>query len=275
MSDSSDLGNILDVLQEQRAIDFHSFKSATLGRRIKLRLFSTGMPDYKAYGRYLAEHPDEIDLLLNALSVTVSHFFRNPLVFEVLREFVVPELIASAPAGGLRIWCAGCGRGEEAYSIAILLRESCSRATLHFPVNILATDIDRQALAHAARGEYRGEALAEVKKQYLDTFFSTQSGELYRINDDIRSLIHFAYHNVTTCRSPREVVFNDCHLIFCRNVLIYYDGERGGKVVSFLARSLSPGGFLVLGEAETIPAILAPEFREVIPRTRIYRKENT
>lgn len=272
MHGSSDLQNILDVLHEQRAINFSNYKPGTLGRRINLRLLTTGTPDYAAYRRYLTEHPAEIDLLLDALTIKVSCFFRNPLVFEILREFVIPGLIESAPTGGLRIWCAGCAQGEEAYSVAILAYEICSREAPDLPVYILSTDIYKPALAFAAEGRYRVESLAEVKKQYLDTYFITD-GDGYRVRDDIRSMVNFVRHDVTTCRPPREGIFSDYHLILCRNTLIYFSRGLGERVVSSLAKSLTPGGCLLLGEAEALPAHLARELREIFRRTRIYRKE--
>jgi chemotaxis methyl-accepting protein methylase len=271
MRDNGDLSGILDVLHVQRAIDFSGYRTGTLMRRIDLRLLSTGTPDYAAYLRYLSEHPAEIDLLLDALTITVSHFFRNPLVFEVLHELVIPSLAELNPPGGLRVWCAGCARGEEAYSVSMLISEICSREIPERPVYILASDIDRPALAFAVQGCFQGDALAEVKKHYLDTYFYP-GGDGYRVVDELRSMVTFVRHDVTTCRAPKEGVFSDYHLILCRNTLIYFNRELGEQVVTSLARSLTPGGYLVLGEAETLPAALMREFREIFPRTRIYRK---
>lgn len=273
MHENSDLQSILGILCEQHAIDFSLYKPGSLKRRINLRLLATGILDYAAYRRYLAEHPEEIDLLLAALTITVSHFFRNPLVFEVLRELVIPELIECAPIGGLRIWCAGCARGEEAYSLAILMREICVREAADFPISILATDIDEAALAFAEQGCYQEEALAEVKKRYLDSCFRAE-GDTYRVREDIRAVTNFARHDLTTCQPPRAGIFFDYQLIFCRNTLIYFNRDLSDRVVGFLARGLAPGGYLVLGEAETIPTDLSRQFREIIPHTRIYRKED-
>jgi chemotaxis methyl-accepting protein methylase len=271
MRDNGDLSGILDVLHVQRAMDFSGYKPGTLMRRIDLRLLSTGTPDYAAYRRYLSEHPAEIDLLLDALTITVSHFFRNPLVFEVLYELVIPSLVELNPPGGLRVWCAGCARGEEAYSLAMLVNEVGFRETPKRPVYILASDIDRSALACAAQGYFQDDALAEVKKHYLDTYFYPD-GDRYRVTDELRSMVTFVRHDVTTCSAPKEGVFSDYHLILCRNTLIYFNHGLGEKVVTSLARCLTPGGYLVLGEAETLPAALLREFRETFPRTRIYRK---
>lgn len=272
MNENSCFRSILDTLLDQRAIDFSAYKPGTLRRRINLRLLRTGTPDYGAYRQYLAEQPAEIDLLLDALTITVSHFFRNPLVFEILRKLVLPDLIEFAPPGGLRIWCAGCARGEEAYSVAILVHEICSREAPELPVCILATDIDKPAMAFAAQGRYQVESLAEVRKQHLDRYFVVDR-DAYRISDDIRSMVTFSRHDITTCRPPREGIFSDYHLVLCRNTLIYFNRVLGERVTTSLAKILIPGGCLLLGEAETIPAVLTRDFREIIPHSRIYRKE--
>lgn len=118
----------------------------------------------------------------------------------------------------------------------------------------------------------QGEALAEVRKQYLDTYFVADR-DGYRLRDDIRALVTFARHDVTTCRPPREGIFSNYHLVLCRNTLIYFNRDLGERVMTSLARCLTPGGCLLLGEAEALPATLARDLREIVPRSRIYRKE--
>lgn len=272
MPHDNELQNILAFLHQERSVDFSDYKPGTLVRRINLRLLTTGTPDYPAYRRYLDAHPAEIDELFAALTITVSRFFRNPLTFEILREFILPQLLEAAPPGGLRIWCAGCARGEEAYSLAILYRELCRQEGWILPLYLLATDIDLAALAVAARGHYPEEALVEVKKATLDQYFTPERNG-YQIKEEIRSLVIFARHDLTTCQAPRAGIFSDYHLILCRNTLIYFNRDLGARVVTSLARSLLPNGMLVLGEAETIPSSLARHLREIFPRTHIYRKE--
>ena len=267
-----DLVGILEFVKEKRAIDFSAYKPGTIKRRIALRLLDTGMPDYNAYSRHLSADPVEIDRLLDALTINVSRFFRNPLVFEILKEFILPELIDAAPTGGLRIWCAGCARGEEAYSIAILLKEISAAITATVPAFILATDIDRSALAFAASASYRDEALTEVKKAVLEKYFVAENNG-YRLTEEIRSMVTFAWHDLTTSQPPKEGIFSNYHLILCRNTLIYFNRELGERTMEFLSGVLAAGGCLVLGEAEAIPSRLHRGLREAIPRTRIFRKE--
>ncbi|MFZ2224300.1 MAG: protein-glutamate O-methyltransferase CheR [Candidatus Deferrimicrobium sp.] len=269
-----DLAKILEFVREKRSIDFNAYKPGTVKRRIDLRLLQSGMSDYNAYSRHLSADPAEIDLLLDALTINVSRFFRNPLVFEILKEHILPTLIDTSPPGGLRIWCAGCAGGEEAYSIAILLKEISPAITATVPAFILATDIDRSALAFAASASYRDEALTEVKKAVLEKYFVAENNG-YRLTEEIRSLVTFAWHDLTTSQPPKEGIFSNYHLILCRNTIIYFNRELGERTMEFLSGVLASGGCLVLGEAETIPSRLHRDLREAIPRTRIFRKEVT
>lgn len=262
---------ILDYIKAFRGIDFNAYRPATIRRRIAFRLRAASAPDYTAYYEYLRTHPREIEELIDVLTIKVSHFFRNPFVFEVLKDFVLPELVETGRKETLRVWCAGCARGEEPYSLAILLRELFHKEAVAPPVSILATDIDRQALEGASRALYDNEALIEVKKGYLDRYFRKQDG-LWSLSDEIKAMAVFAYHDVTTGRPPREGIFSDYHLILCRNLLIYYDRGTHEKVTEGLYRCLRPGGYLVLGEAETIPSGFEQYFVEVVPRSKVFRK---
>ncbi len=263
---------LLAFLAARRLFDFSAYHPAMLRRRIQLRQRMLSLPDISAYQAYLGEHPDEIDRLLEALSITVSHFFRNRLTFALLQERIIPALVTAAGGEGVRIWCAGCGQGEEAYSMAILVHDYCRKEGGTAPVMILATDIDREALIWAQRGWYRPEALDEVNKRYLDRYFSAAGGG-YQVATTVRALVSFVHHDLTSGTAPPEGIFSDYQLICCRNVLIYFKREQGGLVQQQLAAQLRPGGWLVLGEAETIAAALGNSLREVIPGTHIFRKE--
>lgn len=262
---------ILDFVKEKRLIDFHAYRPGTIERMLALRVAKTGAGDFDDYYETLRASSTEVDELIQALTVKVSSFFRNPYAFEALGETVLPELSERLPDEMLRVWCAGCARGEEPYSVAILLRELISRDGRRAQPFILGTDIDIQALNAARRAEYPEAALLDVKKRYLDSYFHVDGGT-YTLAGEIRSLVAFAAHDITTLLAPRGGVFRDYHLILCRNVLIYLDRAVGERAVAFLASSLASGGFLMLGEAEMIPETLAPAFSEILPDLKIYRK---
>jgi chemotaxis methyl-accepting protein methylase len=265
------MNGILEYVKERRAIDFSSYREGTIRRRIAARLAKAGMPDCESYLGYLKENPKEIDALIEALTIKLSYFFRDPLVFEALRHFVIPSLVDIGKEETIRIWCAGCARGEEPYSVAILMKDFFCGEGVCRNVFILATDIDRDALRDAASGIYKADALNEVKKGWLDEYF-TKEGDNYRLKESIRSMVAFAYHDITAGASPAEGVFSDYHLIFCRNTLIYFERDMQEKVLQSLYESLLDGGYLALGEAESLSGSLAEAFREIIPGTKIFRK---
>ncbi len=263
---------ILDFVKEKRLIDFHAYRPGTIQRMLALRVAKRDAGDMDAYYETLRSSPAELDELTQALTVKVSAFFRNPLAFEALGATVLPELRERFPDEALRVWCAGCARGEEAYSVAILLRDLAAGERGRMKPFVLGTDLDRAAIDAARRAQYPEEALLDVKKRYLDKYFRAEGGT-WAVGQEIRSLVTFAPHDVTTLHAPQGGVFNDYHLILCRNLLIYLGREMGERVVVFLANSLADGGFLMLGEAEAVPETLAPAFVEILPGLKIYRKQ--
>lgn len=262
---------ILDYLLAERCIDAAGYRRNTIQRRFSTRLAATGMPDYQAYLDYLKQHPVELDNLASSLSIKVSHFFRNPVVFEILKAVVLPELIEFLRDQPLRVWCAGCARGEEAYSLALLFKELSTAGTEFPPPFIVATDIDLQALEQARIGRYAAESLNEVRKGDLDRWF-LQDGTCFRLREEIREMVTFAHHELTSLKAPAEGIFSGYHLIVCRNVMIYFGQQLKERVLEFLTRSLAGNGALVLGEAEVLPEVYDREYVEIVRRTRIYQK---
>lgn len=267
------LSELLEHVKEQRAIDFSAYRMSTIKRRLGIRLSAAGSPDYAEYYRYVTENPAELDDLIDSLTIKVSCFFRNPFVFEALHEFVIPELLDALNGDELRIWCAGCARGEEPYSIAILLKELTRKEDIcPRKIFIIGSDIDREALDDAENGLYSVESLSEIKKGYLDRYFAFNNG-VYRISDEIKSMVTFAYHDITTASTPKEGVFSDYHMILCRNVLIYFERELYEKVLKGLSGFVLKDGYLVMGEAEHMPSELMKGFDETLARTKIFRKK--
>ncbi len=273
-----DLEILLRKVVKQTGYDFSQYRHGTIKRRVFKRLLATGVPDYQAYMRLLDQYPEEYRRLIRELTIKVSHFFRNPYVFELLNRIVLPEIFKKKerqkePA--IRVWSAGCAYGEEAYSIAMLLAEYLrdkKKDTSDYSISIFATDIDEHALARAKTGVYEGDVLSEVKKRFLDRYFVCNGR--YSVTDEIKDLVVFCRHDLTSSRqiAPPVGIVHNYDLILCRNILIYFSPSLQRRVMLNLLNSLNPGGFLVLGEAESV----LKEFESLLtvkdPRARIYQK---
>lgn len=265
------LNKILQHLKAKRSLDFSAYKIDTLKRRIEQRFPLTQTTSYKDYFDYLQSRDKEIDALIESITIKVSHFFRDPIVFDVLYSFILPHVIKQG--GAVRVWCAGCATGEEAYSMAIMLKELQEKKDGNTEISIYATDIDIKAIEKAQSGVYSDKVIQEVKKKYLDKYF-TKKGQDYEVADEIKAIVDFGYHDLVHGGSPAHGIFADYNIILCRNVLIYFQLELQERVIKNFARILKPEGILVLGEAESISLSCAEDFEDAFPETKIYKKRH-
>ena len=160
------LKSILDHLNKERGFDFSGYRPPMLGRRIRNRLTSTKCVGFPEYLKYLEKHPEELDELVDVLTINVSRFFRNTLAFDYIADRILPTIVFEKKNGrdpSLRAWSAGCATGEEPYSIAILIRELQRKEKLDLGVNIFATDIDERVLKRAKKALYPYESIKNIK----------------------------------------------------------------------------------------------------------------
>lgn len=245
---------ILKLLKIHESFNFHAYKIPMLVRRINNRIIQTGTNNPEQYLQYLSSCTAEPKELLNNFLINVSHFYRNPLTFEYLKSYVIPDLISQKRKSGevlLRIWSAGCSRGEEAYTLAILLHEYCEKEKIEVSINFFATDYDDNALLDARKGVYKYESIKELKVKYLDDYF-IKSDDKYEISTTIKSMVKFSNYNLLDKNNyvPSESIFGNFDLVLCRNVLIYLNEDYQKMIFSKLYKALSPDKILVLGEAE-------------------------
>jgi chemotaxis protein methyltransferase CheR len=256
---------IATILKQQQNFDLASYKSVNMKRRLAAYLRSRGCTDPLHYSDELADRAEEQKQLIAALGIHVSHFFRNPSTFLVLKSRILPEVLRMSRRQNskLRIWSVGCALGEEPYSVALLLKDMLEKGD-HFA--IVGTDLSPDALKRAKNGYYPADRLKEVPAAMLAKYFSAQA-QLYQINEEIRQLVQFFRHDIIS-----EEIMCRADLILCRNLLIYFSRDKQQQVLKLLAGALSPGGYLVLGRAET----LAPDCRNLFfcvdPAERIYRR---
>lgn len=254
------------LLLARRGFDLGMYKDQCIRRRIASRVRASGTSDAVTYLRLLEQRDDEIDALLAAVSIHVSQFFRNPRIFALLEREVLPELIRRAesrPARCLKIWSVGCAGGEEPYSLALLLDEL---APEWLKVEILGTDISAPVLQLAERGCFDPLRVSEVPAPVLEKYFAPR-GRGLQLCDRICHRVRFAEHNILS-----DETFPSADLILCRNVMIYFSREDQERILVRFAQALSPQGFLVLGNAESLVGQARREFSPQFAAERIYRR---
>lgn len=259
------LGRILGALRDWRGVDFEGYRTTTVLRRVRNRMIAARARSMPEYLDRLVRDPREADALLERLTIKVSRFFRDAATFDALRR-ALPALRSDRGEGPLRAWSAGCGQGEEAYSLAMLLGPQGAQGTR----SVVATDIDPAALAAAARGSYPVAALVEVPVELRERYFvEDPAAGTCRVVPELRARVEFRTHDLAGSRvAPDGRRFE---LVCCRNVLIYLGPRLQLEVERLLVGSLSPGGLLCLGEAEwPLPEIAAR--LEVVERSaRLFR----
>ncbi len=256
---------IATILKEQQNFDLKGYKSINMKRRLAAYMRSRSCVDPFGYSEDLADKADEQKQLIAALGIHVSQFFRNPSTFKALELRILPELLRMSRRQGskLRIWSVGCAHGEEPYSIALLLRKMVHKGD---QVTLMGTDLSQDALRKAKMGFYPVDRLKDVPPEMFGKYF-TSSTQLYQISEEIRHMVQFFRHDIIA-----EEMFYRADLIMCRNLLIYFAREKQQQVLELLAGALSPGGYLILGRAETLASDCRNLFFCVDPAERIYRR---
>lgn len=273
---NKDLEQIVTYLTEKRGFDFSGYRPPMVERRISKRLTATNSVDFHEYLHYLEKHPAEIDNLLDVLTINVSRFFRGTLAFDYIAKIILPSIISDKRRthdNSLRVWSAGCASGEEPYSIAILIDELLVEEDIILDLNIFATDIDAGSLHKAQEGVYSFDQVADVKYGLLKKYFTIED-DSFRVVSEIKELVTFSTYDLLDKRSyvPPESVFGAFDIVFCRNVLIYFQIEYHDILFDKLYRSLAENGYLVLGEREVPIAQHRTCFRRVNECCHIYQK---
>jgi chemotaxis protein methyltransferase CheR len=246
--------------------------AAGFEKKLMPRMNACGAKTFEGYLDYLFSQSTgkkELAALIDSITVGETYFFRNKPQFDILGEFVIPKLVETKGDRNIRIWSAGCSSGEEPYSIAMLLRETVPSID-EWNVSILGTDINRRVLEIAKEGVYKKKAIRFIPTQYLSQYF-TEEEKCYRLNDTIKNMVSFQYHNLAKDTSCLPGMI-DLDIIFCRNVLIYFDDDTLRRAVSRFSDCLLPDGFLFMGHSETLWGVKSP-FRVLeFPNTFIYQK---
>ncbi len=262
------LKEVFRLLKNYSRVDFVDYKVATIRRRVLRRMNINHLTDLGDYVKLLHRNPQEIEALYRDVLINVTSFFRNPEVFDSLREVVYPKLLADrATSDPVRVWVPGCSTGEETYSHAISLVETLSELRVEVPIQIFGTDLSETAIQRARTGVYKDTIAREVSEVRLRRFFHKVTGG-YQISKSIRDMCVFARQNVFS-----DPPFSRMDLISCRNVLIYLSPVLQKKVIPIFHYALKPGGFLLVGSTEGLLGAGAEIFNLVDRKSKIYQKK--
>ena len=266
-----DFRSLAQLAYEHAGIVLSDSKRNLVYSRLSRRLRALGLTSFRQYREYLAENLPELEGFINAISTNLTKFFREVHHFDHFRTHVaVPFAQTAHGAAGrrLRVWSAGCSTGEEAYTIAVVLKREIRNIHSH-DVRILATDIDTDVLAKGARGYYPLASIDEVPKTYREYFERVdrdRQTQNIAIDDDIRRLVVFRQLNLME-RWPFTGNFD---AIFCRNVMIYFDLKTKAALVERFTQKIKPGGWLYIGHSESL--IGSHPGLRLVGRT-VYRRE--
>ena len=245
----SALDKIIILLRAHTENDFSLYKKNTLYRRVERRMGVHKIDKISSYVYFLQKNPREMDILFKELLIGVTSFFRDPDLWEKLKETVIPNLLEKQQEGSqLRAWVPGCSTGEEVYSLAMVFQEAIESNNYQNDISlqIFATDLDHDAIDEARKGVFTENIVANVSPKRLNRFFVKTEGG-FRVKTEIREMVVFAKHNVIM-----HAPFTKMDIISCRNMLIYMELELQKKILGLFSYSLNSNGILVLGSAETL-----------------------
>ncbi|MGA2678929.1 MAG: CheR family methyltransferase [Sedimentisphaerales bacterium] len=272
-TDKKQLGDymrkIFFMIRSKTGHDFSNYKQSTILRRTERRMALNHIDQISEYVHYLEQKPDEIIALYKDMLITVTSFFRDTEAFEILGRKVLPGLLKSKQDGdSVRVWVAGCGTGEEAYSMVILLAEAMTNLKKRLEVQIFATDLDSEGIERARTGLYPESIAADVSAERLQRFFVKEDAG-FKMKKQIREMVVFAAHDLA-----RDPPFSKLDMVSCRNVLIYMDALLQRKILRLFDYTLNQEGVLFLGTSETI-GNLTERFEPINAKWRIFRHKGT
>lgn len=250
------------ILRDHIGIDFSYYKENTIARRLERRVSINRCHSLEEYLTFLIESDKEKETLYRELLIGVTRFFRDGEAFDSLKSNVLPYL--DCRKGHLRIWSAGCSTGEEVYSLAMICLEEMEKRRSNCELKIFATDIDRHALNVASQGLYPESIVADIDQEMLSKYFiRLENG--YQVKESLRKTVVFATHNLL-----KDPPFSRLDLMVCRNLFIYLKPEMQQKILNMFYYSLKPGGFLFMGNSETL-GDMSEGFKTIDSKWKIYQ----
>lgn len=227
---------------QQTSIDLNAYKERQMKRRIDTLIERNKYDGYDSYSKALVSDKVMLDQFVNYLTINVSEFYRNPALWKTLEDVILPDLISKF-GQNLKIWSAACSTGDEPYSLAMVMAKKVPMSKIH----IYATDIDDQVLEKAKDGVYGANSLKGLPDEYKNKYFEKMGDRFYKVSDEIKRCVEFKKSNLLKDPYP-----NGCHLIVCRNVMIYFTEDAKQDIYKKFNRSLVMDGCLFVGNTEQI-----------------------
>jgi two-component system, chemotaxis family, CheB/CheR fusion protein len=266
LDNKTELRKIFMIMHPRRGVDFSHYKQSTIYRRILRRLVLNKLKHLHEYVLLLRQNKNEVDSLYQDLLITVTNFFREPLMYKALIEKILPTLFHNRRSTDpIRIWIPGCATGEEAVSFAICILEYLGERALTTQIQIFATDLNERAIDRARSGFYLKSAVQNVSPARLRRFFMKSDGR-YQVVKAIRDMCIFAPHNLL-----KDPPFSRMDIISCQNVLIYLESVPQSKIMHAFHYALKPTGYLLLGKSESIGSS-TDLFEQVSKEYKVYTK---
>jgi chemotaxis protein methyltransferase CheR len=268
----ADFQKFREFFYRKTGIFFDDSKRYFVDKRLIERIEATGADDFRSWfiGLRFESKGDELQHLVNAMTVNETYFFREAYQFDCMVRHLLGEIAQHKRRGGrIRIWSIPSSTGEEPYSIAIYLLERWPQIE-DYEVEILSSDIDTSVLASAERGVYSARSVAQLPKEYLERYFKRLNDNEFQISRDIVNAVEFSRVNLTDANDTRR--FRDIDLVFCRNLLIYFDDLSRRIAAEAMYDAMSPGGFICLGHSESMSRITSLFGVRRFPDALVYQK---
>jgi chemotaxis protein methyltransferase CheR len=274
---NKNIRNIIELINGKYEMDISVYHKSFIEKTINNRIVATSSKSVKEYLDLLNSSLDESKQLKDSFKNAYSEFFRNTNTFALLEQFIIPKIISEKEkfnSHEIRIWSAGCASGQEPYSLAILAADYINTRSKNIAIRIFATDNSEKELEAARLGEYDFNTLRNSKLGFVNKYFSVKD-KLYLINKEIKDLVDFSFYDLLdkNSGSPPSSIYGGFDLIFCGNVLLYYNQEIKNKIIKKIHNSLNENGFFITGEAEIAIIKSAIGFRQYFPPAGVFQKK--
>lgn len=268
-----ELARLCEFFYRKTGIRLDTTKRYFTDRRIAERMEATRSDSFRHYFQLLHFDPtgEELQRLVNVMTVNETYFFREDYQFECLVNSLLDEItrLKRRPEDRIKIWSVPCSTGEEPYSLAIYMLEKWSKVD-EYDIEIHASDIDSKVLAQAQAGVFDQRVIGKVSERYLTKYFTKQGADRWRIRDELRESIDFSLINISNAAQTWK--FREIDIIFCRNLLIYFDDASRARAAEMFFEALRPGGFICLGHSESMTRMSSLFTPRKFPEALVYQK---